>query len=224
MRSHPLLKIPTIAYPAHVSDVMSVLRFTQVTKPIISSRIIRSQVKGTNDRVAFAVFMYILNIWSNKLNLSWTDALLQEETWPPPSQMTFMTVNNVKPFTKALTYTSSGIHGIWKIICTPTYDFKRICLAFSIGNWILQCCLRRNSKDFYHFLRFPHCRILTSFMGYLGTSNVANFHAQRLNELNISATTLILLFNNNAHSQAYPFILSLLKLVNHQFSMMNLTQ
>ena len=62
MRSHPLLKIPTIAYPAHVSDVMSVLRFTQVTKPIISSRIIRSQVKGTNDRVAFAVFMYILNI------------------------------------------------------------------------------------------------------------------------------------------------------------------
>ena len=61
-------------------------------------------------------------------------------------------------------------------------------------------------------------------MGYLGTSNVANFHAQRLNELKISATTLILFFNNNAHSQAYPFILSLLKLVNHQFSMMNLTQ
>ena len=34
---NPLLKIPTIANLAHVSDVVSVLRFTQVTKPIISS-------------------------------------------------------------------------------------------------------------------------------------------------------------------------------------------
>ena len=36
MRSYPLLKILTIADPAHVSDVMYVLRFIQVTKPIIS--------------------------------------------------------------------------------------------------------------------------------------------------------------------------------------------
>ena len=166
--------------------------------------------------------MYILNILIKELNLSVTDALFQEETWPPPSQMTFMTVNNVKSFTKLLTYTSSGIHGIWKNIWTLIYDFKRICLAFSIGKWILQCCLRRNSEDFYHFLRLPHCRTLTSFMGNLGTSNVANFPAQRLNELKCSATILILLFNNNTHSQACPFILSLL--YNHQFSMTNLTK
>ena len=62
MRSYPLLKIPTVAEPAHVSDVMSVLRFIQVIKPIIYSRIIRSQVKETNDRVALAAFMFILII------------------------------------------------------------------------------------------------------------------------------------------------------------------
>ena len=47
MRSYPLLKIPTIADPEHVSDVMYVLRFIQVTKPIVSSRIIRLQVEQT---------------------------------------------------------------------------------------------------------------------------------------------------------------------------------
>ena len=41
---------------------MSVLRFIQVTKPIISSKIIRFQVEQTNNRVALAVFMFILNI------------------------------------------------------------------------------------------------------------------------------------------------------------------
>ena len=62
MRSYPLLKIPTIADPVHVSDVMYVLRFIQVTKPIISSRIFRFQVEQTNNIVALAVFMFILKI------------------------------------------------------------------------------------------------------------------------------------------------------------------
>ena len=62
MRSYPLLKISTIADPAHVSDVMYVLRSIQVTKPIISARIIRFQVEQTNNIVALAVFMFILNI------------------------------------------------------------------------------------------------------------------------------------------------------------------
>ena len=47
---------------AHVSDVMYVLRFIQVTKPIISSRIIRFQLEQTNNIVALPVFMFILNI------------------------------------------------------------------------------------------------------------------------------------------------------------------
>ena len=59
MRSYPLLKIATIADPGHVSDVM---RFIQVTKPIISSRIIRFQVEQANNIGALTVFMFILNI------------------------------------------------------------------------------------------------------------------------------------------------------------------
>ena len=60
MQSYPLLKIPTIADPVHVSEVMYVLCFIQVV--IISSRIIRFQVEQTNNIVALAVFMIILNI------------------------------------------------------------------------------------------------------------------------------------------------------------------
>ena len=45
MRSYPLLKIHTIADPAHVNDVMSELLVTQLTKPIISSRI-KGGVRG----------------------------------------------------------------------------------------------------------------------------------------------------------------------------------
>ena len=63
MRSYPLLKIPTIADPAHVSDVMYVLRFIQVTKPIISSTIIRFQVDQTNNIVVhFSPFITLLVI------------------------------------------------------------------------------------------------------------------------------------------------------------------
>ena len=62
MRSYPLLKIPTIADPAHVSDVMYILCIIQITKPIISFRIIRFQVEQTNNNIALAVFMFILNI------------------------------------------------------------------------------------------------------------------------------------------------------------------
>ena len=56
MRRYPLLKIPTIADPAHVCDVMYELRFIQVTKPITSSQIIRFQIEQTNNIVALAVF------------------------------------------------------------------------------------------------------------------------------------------------------------------------
>ena len=62
MRSYPSLKIPTITDLARISDIMYVLRFIQVTKPIISSWIIRFQVEQTNNIVALAVFTFILNI------------------------------------------------------------------------------------------------------------------------------------------------------------------
>ena len=52
MGRYPLLKIPTIADPAHVSDVIYILHFIQATKPIISSRIIHFKVNQTNNIVA----------------------------------------------------------------------------------------------------------------------------------------------------------------------------
>ena len=52
MRSYPLLKIPTFADPA---PVMYILHFIQVTKPIISSRIIRFQIEQANNIVALVV-------------------------------------------------------------------------------------------------------------------------------------------------------------------------
>ena len=48
-----------------------------------------------------------------------------------------MTVDNVKSFTQALTYTSSDIHGTRASICTPIHVFKKIYLAYSIE---IECC------------------------------------------------------------------------------------
>ena len=145
------MKIPTIADPAHVSEVMYVVRFNQVTKHIISSRIICFQIEQTNNIVALAVFMFILNILVNKLNFNTMAAPFQTETWPSPSQLTFMTADNVKSFTQALTYTSSDIHGTRQRKCTPIHDLKKIYSAYSIENWMLQRCLRRNSEVFTAF-------------------------------------------------------------------------
>ena len=125
--------------------------FIQVTKPIIASRIIRFQAEQINNMIALAVFMFILNILVEQTKLLTTEAPFQTGTWPSASQLPFRTVGNVKSFTQALTYTSSDIHGIRKSICTPIQVFKKIYLAFSIENWMLQSCLRRNSEGFTAF-------------------------------------------------------------------------
>ena len=117
IRNCPLLKMPTLADPAHVSVIRFVLLFTQVAKLIKSSRIIRSQDERTNNRVALWTFR------SNKRNFSATEVPFQEEITPSPSQLTIITGNNVKPFIQALTCMSSGIHGIWNIIWTQIHDF-----------------------------------------------------------------------------------------------------
>ena len=94
------LKIPAF------SDVMSLLHFIQVFEPIISSRIIRSQVEETNDRVALIAFMFILNISVKQTQFIYNRGSISRNsltiTLPV---LTFMTVNNVKSFTQALTYT-----------------------------------------------------------------------------------------------------------------------
>ena len=62
MQSYPLLKISTSAGPAHASDVMSVLRFFQVIKPMISSRIIRFQVEQINNRCIYVYSEHLCRI------------------------------------------------------------------------------------------------------------------------------------------------------------------
>ena len=80
MRSYPLLKIPTIADPAHVNDVMYVLRFILVTKPIISSRIICFQVEQINYIVTLVVFLCLFwTFRSNKLNFNATEAQFKQK-------------------------------------------------------------------------------------------------------------------------------------------------
>ena len=149
MRSYPLSKIPTIADPAHVSDVMCVLRFIQVTKTIISSRIIRLKVEQTNNIVALAVLMFILNISVEQTKFQYNGGSISNRNLTNTHSVDIY--DNVKSFTQALTYTSSDIHGIRKSICSPIHVFKKIYLTFSIENWMLQRCLRRNSEVFIAF-------------------------------------------------------------------------
>ena len=119
-------------------DVMYILRFNQVTKPIISSRIICFQVEQTNNIVALAGFIFILNISVEQTKFQYSGGSISNRIWPWPSHLTFMTVDNVKSFTEALTYTSSDIHGIWKSICTPIHFFKKQYLAFFLSK--IECC------------------------------------------------------------------------------------
>ena len=143
MGSYPLLKWPTIADPAHVSDVMSILRFIQVTKPIISSRIIRFQAEHAHYRVA--VFMFILNISIEQTKFKSNGGSISSRNL---TITLAMDIYDNGQFTKPLTYTSSDIHGIRKIICAPIHKDRYTYLAFSIANWMLPRCLRRNSEVF----------------------------------------------------------------------------
>ena len=79
-------------------------------KPIISARIIHFQVEQINNRVALTVVLFILKILVEQIKFQ----CIHEEIWPSPTQLIFLTVDNVKSFTQALTYTSSVIHGIPK--------------------------------------------------------------------------------------------------------------
>ena len=81
MQSYPLLKIPTIADLAYVSDVMYLLSFIQVTKPIISYRIIRFQVEQTNNIVALAVLMFILNISVKQTKFQYNGGSISNRNW-----------------------------------------------------------------------------------------------------------------------------------------------
>ena len=147
MQSYPLLMTPTIADPVHVSDVLYVLRFIQVTKPIISSWIIRFQVEHTNNIVALTVFMFIQNVSVEQTKFQYNKAPFQTETWPSFSQLTFITVDNVKSFTQALTYLTHLLTAteFEKVYVHRFTSLGRYIWHFLSKNWMLQRCLRSNS-------------------------------------------------------------------------------
>ena len=171
MRSYPLLKIPTITDPVHVSDVMYVLRLIQVTKPIISSRIICFQVEQTNNIVALAVFMFILNI------------SVKQTTFQYNRNLTItLSIDIYDSRQCKVIHPSSDLHVFWhprnskKYMYTDSRLYKDIFGVF-YRKFNVATLSQKEFWSFDCFLRYPHCQIMMSFMGYLGTSNVANSQA-----------------------------------------------
>ena len=131
--SYPLLKIPTMTDPAHVSDVMYVLRFIQVTKPIISFRIIRFQVEQTNNIVALAIFMFILNISVKQTKFQCNGGSISNR-----NLTTTLSIDVYESGQCKVMHPSSDLYFFefrgCQRICTPIHIFKKIYLAFSFEN------------------------------------------------------------------------------------------
>ena len=108
MRSYPLLKIPTIADPAHVSYVMYVLRFMQVTKPIISPRIIHFEIEQTSHIVALTVFMFILNISVEQTKFQYNGVSISNR-----NLIITLSIGIYESGQCKVIHTSSGLHVFW---------------------------------------------------------------------------------------------------------------
>ena len=114
MRSYPVLKVPTITDPAHVSDVMYVLRFIQVTKPIISFRIISFQVEQTSSIAALAVFMFILNISVEQTKFQYNGGSLSNRNLTVTLSIDIYDSGQCKAIHTS-SYTFSDIIGPWNL-------------------------------------------------------------------------------------------------------------
>ena len=176
MPSYPWLKIPTIADLAHVSDVMYVLRFIQVTKPSISSRIIRFQVEQTNNIVALAVFMFILNILVKQTKFQCNRGFLSNRNFTIALSIDISDSGQCK-----VIHPSSDLH----VFCYTEFEKWYVHRFTSLRRYIWHFlskikCFRFVSEGilkFLHHLTVSTLSIMTSFMGCLGTSNVANSQA-----------------------------------------------
>ena len=107
-----------------------------------------------------------------------TEAPFQTETWPSLSQLTFMTVYNVKSFIRALTCTSSDSTEFEKVNEHLFTSLRRYIWCFLSK---IECCnvlTERNGMFLPLFTIATLSNYLwTSFMGYLGSPNVANSQA-----------------------------------------------
>ena len=125
--------ISAIADPVHVSDVISV--FFQVPKPIISSRIIHFQVTQINNRVAFTVFMFILNILVKQIKFQCNGGSISRRNLTITLSIDISNSGQCK-----VIHTSSDLHLFWhppnskNYLNTDSQLLRRYILAFSIEN------------------------------------------------------------------------------------------
>ena len=87
---------------------MYVLHFIQVTKPIISSRIIRFQVEQTNNIVALAVFMLILNISAEQTKFQYNGGSIWNKNLTITLSIDIFDSGQCK-----VIHTSSDLHVFW---------------------------------------------------------------------------------------------------------------
>ena len=123
MQSYPLLKIPTIADPAHVSDVMYLLGFIQVTEPTISSWIIRFQVEQTNNIVALAVFMFILIISVEQTKFQYSGGSNSNRNLTITLSIYIYDIGQCK-----VIHSSSDLHVFWHPRNSKKYMYTNSCL------------------------------------------------------------------------------------------------
>ena len=164
-----ILRLLTEKYFMHLawSDVMYVLRSIQVTKPTIYSRIIRFQVEQTNNIVALAVFMLILNISVEQTKFQYKGGSIWNRNLTITLSIDIFDSGQCK-----VIHTSSDLHVFWhprnskKYVYTDSRLYKDI---FGVFYRKLNVAMlsQREFWGFYRFLRYPHGQIMTSFMGYL---------------------------------------------------------
>ena len=165
-----------MAEPAHASDFMNILCFVQETKRTISSRIIHFQVEQTSNIVALAVFMFILNISVKQTKFQYSRGSISNRNLTITLSIDIYDSGQCKAI-----HPSSDLHVFWYPRNMKKYMYMYID-SHLLEDILGVFCRKLNvatlsQKEFwssYRVLWYPRCQIMMSFMGYLGTSNVAN--------------------------------------------------
>ena len=155
------MKIPTTTDPAHVSDIMSVSRFINVTLylsciPELLALKLTKPISMMHSHFIHVCLFW--TFWSNRLILYSLEAPFQEKIWSPPFEYRDQTWFSIYSHSQG---PSRGVENRGRS-----------------ESWMLYCFLQKNA-DHYTVFRFPHDRIMSFVMRYLGTSNVAYSHIER---------------------------------------------
>ena len=145
--------------------------------PIISSRFIHFQAEQTNNIVALADFMFILNISVEQTKFPYNGGSISNRNLTITLSIYIYDSGQCK-----VIHTSSDLHVFWHPRNSKKYMHTDSRLwEDKLGVFYRKLNVATLSQkkfcSFYRFLRYPHCQIMTLFMGYLDTSNLANSQA-----------------------------------------------